>query len=94
VRLKHTGNDYISSRLSQLLFRLHAVDNGFKYCSVRFKTLYSEIQQCKRGRNETQFLLLVDGSSQHLTAVLAFVLGINTASRQLIYTGNWKFKIC
>jgi hypothetical protein len=66
MRLNQNGNDYITSRVNQLLFRLNALDNGFTYYSVRFKTMHLEIQKCKKGRNETQILLLLDGSSQHL----------------------------
>jgi hypothetical protein len=36
--VKYNGNDYITSCISQTLFRLHSLDNGFPYFSVWFTT--------------------------------------------------------
>jgi hypothetical protein len=40
VTLKHNENDFLTSRVRQPLFRLHVVDNEFKYYSVYFGKKY------------------------------------------------------
>jgi hypothetical protein len=83
VYLKHNGNDYKTSRVSQLLFRLPVLDNlHVLWISVSRNSIMEEV---KKWNTNAAFIGW---------QFAAFKLSCwhSCYELQLMYAGNWKFK--